>query len=164
MNWLIRIAYRNAPDDSIIAAAIRIGPKIFISNCHFLAAHKAIEEGYLIHDRQNDKFYGKDGLPYEDGFITESGQFISRKEADQFFGITHSDDMSEQQVMTASQEGQGAFSVNILSYIGELLGILINGQRYDYYLHNSQYQQFQKLLKHNKGRALAYLRKVGEPL
>lgn len=98
MNWLYRVAYRNfETGERIIAAAIRIGNRVFTAPMHFLAAQKAKAAGLLRFDYETDKYYTTNGLPWEQGFVTTSGQFLSREEADQYFGIDDSEKMDQQQ-------------------------------------------------------------------
>lgn len=54
-------------------------------------------------------------------------------------------------------------SIMVGSYINVgdgLLTVYIDGKRYEFYMNPSQKHKFESLLKYNRGRALAYLRKM----
>lgn len=74
-------------NDKVVAAAVKVGNKIFTGKYHAEAADKAVDEGYLTRNgdiytdsngkRLSDKSAGND----VDLFQTESGKLISRDEA-----------------------------------------------------------------------------------
>lgn len=122
MNWLIRVAFRNFnPDERIIAAAIRIGKMIFTGYAHFLAASKAIQAGWLFRTPDKERFYTKNGMPMEEGFITNQHQFLTRDEALEYFGILTSESIGEQQPVFASRISTAMIN-DELRYIEQLRG------------------------------------------
>ena len=48
--------------------------------------------------------------------------------------------------------------VRVVSYIGNTLTIILDSRRYCYEVSPYIYEHFEALLRHNKGRALAYIR------
>jgi len=47
--------------------------------------------------------------------------------------------------------------VRVVSYIGNILTIILDSRRYCYEVSPYIYEHFEALLRHNKGRALAYI-------
>lgn len=106
LNWLQKISTQDRKfklNEKIITAAVRIGKAIFTGISHLFAEMKAIRAGWLIKSPNEDKYTGKDGLPWEEGFITNRHQFLSRSEAAQYFDIATSENMEMQHSNFASR-------------------------------------------------------------
>lgn len=104
MNWLIRVAYRRFdPDERIIAAAIWANGHMYTGPSHMHAIMKAMDNGALYRD-EDGILQSPNGEKHLDLFVTNKGQALTRFQADEYFGISASEDMGKQRpVATASQ-------------------------------------------------------------
>ena len=101
MNWfkLAKPKRIFAPDERIESAAIYAKGKIYTGVTHAHAMLQALEDGALRRNKETGYLEPIDGgEKHFDLFITNKGQLIDRWESDEYFGITASENMTEQQL------------------------------------------------------------------
>lgn len=96
MSWFSKLSMSFEENERIVAAAIKANGKTFTAPSHFLAIREALESGDLFRN-EDGKLQSPDGNLNLDLFLTNKGQLISRFDADQYFGMTESEKMPEQQ-------------------------------------------------------------------
>ena len=82
-----------------MGAAVKANGKYFRGPSHYFAAQKARMSGDLLHyidEQGKDRYYCPDGKRWLELFYTNKGQYLTRDEADEYFGIRQSEDIAEQ--------------------------------------------------------------------
>ena len=115
MNWFKKLAINCArtgklseppkPGERITAAAVCAGGFIFTGRMHMFAVMKAIKSGFLAFDDDTQKYYCPRGGPaHLDLFVTDRGTILDRDEAQKYFGISISENMTHQRTPTAAEK------------------------------------------------------------
>lgn len=101
MSWFAKISQFES-DERIIAAAIFANGKLYTGPSHMHALLKAMEDRALFRDPETDELISPNGIKHIDLFLTNKNKVIDRFEADRYFGISASEDMSEQKLQTGA--------------------------------------------------------------
>ena len=95
MSWLKKAKLDFLPDEKIVAAAVWANKKLHTGPSHYHAMKKALEAGDLYRD-EDGYLESIDGDKHLDLFVTNKGTVLDRFQADQYFGISASENMNKQ--------------------------------------------------------------------